>query len=366
MTSAQLRGRPEREALEAAARAALQRNHAVAGIGPLRLRVERRAVLVHAVLAAAALAACLVGILIGDYGIAPDQVLASLLGAADDPTAQYFVTSVRLPRALCGLLVGAALGVSGAIFQTVSGNPLGSPDIIGFTTGAATGALVQIILFDGGTLAIAVAAIAGGLVTAAIVYGLAWRGGVAGFRLVLVGIGVGAVLAAVNALLVVRASLESAQTASQWLAGSLNATLWPEVQAVALALAVLAPVVAAQSRALAQLPLGDVAATGLGARVERSRLILVAVGVALMAVATAATGPIAFVALAAPHLAKRLTRTPGVALFGAALMGGVLVLVSDLVARRLFAPTELAVGVVTGSVGGLYLIWLLAVERRRL
>ena len=347
-------------------RVSLHRRHKVVRLGGWAFRFERRAAVVHLALLAVAIAAAVTGILIGDYGITFDQVLAALTGTADDPLAQYFVTQVRLPRAVTALLVGAALGMSGAIFQTVSGNPLGSPDVIGFTTGAATGALLQIILFGGDTLAIALASIAGGLATAAVVYGLAWRSGVAGFRLVLVGIGVGAVLAAINSLLVVKAPLEAAQTAAQWLAGSLNSTLWPEATAVAIALLALTPIAVPWVRPLGQLPLGDAAATGLGVRVERARLVLIVVGVALMGVATASTGPIAFIALAAPHLARRLTRTPGVALFGAALMGGVLVGISDLIARRLFAPTELAVGVITGSLGGLYLVWLLAVERKRL
>lgn len=356
----------DRAAATEGVRASLRRRHAVLRIGPLRFRFERRAGAVYLALLAVALAAAIMGILIGDYDISLDQVLAALGGRADDRLAQYFVTQVRLPRAVTALLVGAALGMSGAIFQTVSGNPLGSPDVIGFTTGAATGALVQIILLGGDTLAVALASIAGGLVTAGAVYGFSWRAGVAGFRLVLVGIGVGAVLSAVNSLLVVKAPLEAAQTASQWLAGSLNSTLWPEAAAVAVALVALTPIAVVWSGSLAQLPLGDAAATGLGVRVERSRLVLILVGVALMGVATASTGPIAFIALAAPHLVRKLTRTAGVALFGAALMGGVLVLVSDLIARRLFAPTELAVGVITGSLGGLYLVWLLAVERKRL
>ncbi len=344
----------------------LRRRHVVVHLGPLHVRLEKRGVYIYGLLGVVALVAGVISILIGDYDISVGQVIAAIAGKADDRMVQYFVTEVRLPRAVCALLVGAALGISGAIFQTVSGNPLGSPDIIGFTTGAATGALVQIILFNGNTLAVALAAIAGGLASAAAVYLLAWRGGVAGFRLVLVGIGVGAVLSAVNSLLVVKAPLEAAQTASQWLAGSLNSTLWPEVRAVGIALIVLAPIVIWQAKTMAQLPLGDPAATGLGVPVERSRLILIIAGVGLMAVATASTGPIGFIALAAPHLVKKLTRTSGVPLWGAALMGGVLVLVSDIIARRLFAPTELAVGVITGSLGGLYLIWLLAVERKRL
>ncbi|ALJ21659.1 FecCD family ABC transporter permease [Microbacterium sp. No. 7] len=350
----------------AALASSLHRGRTVLRAGGLVVRFETRRAVVYAALLVVAVVAGIAGILIGDYPITLDQVLAAFVGGTDDPLAGFFVVDVRLPRALAALLVGAALGMSGAIFQTVSGNPLGSPDIIGFTTGAATGALLQIVVFGGDTVSIAIAAFAGGLVTAAVVYGLSWRGGVAGFRLVLVGIGVGAILSAVNALLVVRASLESAQTAAQWLAGSLNSTLWPEVQAIAVALAVLVPLLVVVFRPTEQLTLGDASAVGIGVRVERTRFVLIILGVALMAVATAATGPIAFVALAAPHLVKKLVRTAGVSLFGAAIMGGVLVLVSDLVARRLFAPTELAVGVITGSLGGLYLIWLLAVERKRL
>lgn len=340
--------------------------HLLLRLGGWSVRLERRALGVALALLGAACSAGAAGILIGDYPMTPGDVLAALMGRADDPLGQYFVLEVRLPRAVTGLLVGAALGISGAILQTVSGNPLGSPDVVGFTTGAATGALVQILLLNGGTLATALAAVAGGLATAAVVIVLSWTGGAAGFRLVLVGVGVGAALAAVNSLLIVKAPLEAAQTASQWLAGSLNSTLWPEAIAVAVALVALLPVIVGLARSLAQLPLGDAAATGIGVRPRSSRVALVLISVALMAVATASTGPIPFIALAAPHLVRRLTRTSGVPLLGAGLMGAVLVLVSDLIARRLFAPTELAVGVITGSIGGLYLVWLLFVERKRL
>ena len=148
--------------MSAPALAALRRRHATVGLGGWSVRFERRTAAVYLVLAAVAIAAAVAGILIGDYGITLDQVLASLAGTAEDPLAQYFVTGVRLPRAVTALLVGAALGMSGAIFQTVSGNPLGSPDVIGFTTGAATGALLQIIVFGGDTLAIALASKGGG------------------------------------------------------------------------------------------------------------------------------------------------------------------------------------------------------------
>lgn len=346
-------------------RSRLPQRHRVVRSAGLTVRFERRAACVNLALACGIVAVAVIGLLLGDYGISASQVLAALVGRAGDPLAEYFVTGVRAPRVVTGLLVGAALGTSGAIFQTISGNPLGSPDIIGFSTGAATGALVQIVLFGAGTAQIALAAVVGGLATAGLVYGLAWRGGVAGFRLVLVGIGVGAALAAVNSLLVVKASLVSAQTAAQWLAGSLNASLWPGVVMLGASLAVLLPLAWSQFRPLTMIPLGDAVAVGMGVRVERSRLLLVVVGVALVAVATAATGPVAFVALAAPHLVRRLAATAGTGLVGAALMGAFLVLGGDVIAQRLFAPTELAVGVVTGALGGVYLIILLASQWRR-
>ena len=334
-------------------------------LGKVSLRFEQRGLVIYLILFVALLAVALVSLLIGDYDISFDQVLAAFTGRATDHLAAYFVIDVRLPRIVAGILVGAALGVSGAIFQTLSGNPLGSPDIIGFTRGAATGALVVIVLFAGSSLMISLGAIVGGLLTAVLVYGLSWHGGAPVYRLVLVGIGVGATLGALNALLVVKAPLAGAEVAAHWLAGSLNASLWSEVGPVAAVLALLMLVVVVQFRALSILPYGDTIATGLGARSERSRMILMFAGVMLMALATALAGPIAFVALVAPHLIKRITRTVGVAVAGSALMGAFLTLASDLIARRIFAPNELAIGVVTGSLGGVYLIALLAWEWRR-
>lgn len=339
--------------------------HRVVRIGSIVLRPERRGILVGIVLAAAIVVAASAALLIGDYPMTPGQAILSLAGLGDDPLAQYFVQDQRAPRVLAAVLVGAALGVSGTIFQSLSANPLGSPDVIGFTIGAATGALLQIVVFDAGPAAVAVGAVAGGFATAALVYALAWRRGLAGFRLVLVGIGVAAVLQGVNSLLVVRASLSAAQTAAQWLAGSFNATTWDETLLVLVAVVVLIPSALLLARPLGAMVMGDELATGLGIRVERRRLDLVVVGVALVSLAVAAAGPIAFVALAAPQLARRLTRTSGVGMGAAAIMGGLLVLVSDIVAQRLFAPTQLPVGVVTGSLGGAYLIWLLAREWRR-
>ncbi len=301
----------------------------------------------------------------GEYAVAPDQVLAALVGRASDPLAGYFVVELRAPRAVAAVVVGTALGVSGALFQGVTRNPLGSPDIIGFTTGAATGALVQIIVFGVSGSAVGIGALAGGAATAAIVRLLVGRDGLGGPQLVLVGLGVGATLAALNTLLVVRASLESAQIAATWLAGSLTTMLWPKVLVAGVCVLALLGCLAPVARGLQQLVVGEEAARATGVDVTRVRSVAVVVGVALVSVAVALTGPIAFVALAAPQIARRLAGRSSPGLVCSALVGAVIVLGADLLAQHAVAGREYAVGVVTGALGGVYLIALLTLERKK-
>ncbi|MCC0546842.1 iron chelate uptake ABC transporter family permease subunit, partial [Pseudomonas aeruginosa] len=272
---------------------------------------------------------------------------------------------VRLPRVLTACLVGAALGMAGAIFQSISRNPLGSPDVIGFTTGAASGAIVQIILFDAGPLATSLAALAAGLCTALAVVLLARRGATAGgYRLVLVGIGVGASLSGLNSLLLVTGNLDQAMYAQLWLAGSLNTRTWSHVVPAALGLLASVPLALYHGRRLEVLELGDASAAQLGVAVERVRLQMVLVAVGTTAIATAAAGPIAFIALAGPQLARRLTRSAGVPLLSGALMGAVLLLAADLLGQRLAYVANLPIGLMTGLLGGFYLLWLLLRSRR--
>ncbi len=278
---------------------------------------------------------------------------------------RFILLDLRLPRVSLGLLTGAALAMSGAVFQSLSRNPLGSPDIVGFTTGSATGAVLAIIAFGAGPAGAALAAVVGGLLTALIVYGLAAVGGGAVRRIVLVGIGISAMLVAVNSFLISRARLDAAQSAAVWLVGTLNGRTWEYVRLVGLALLVLTPLLLLYGRRLQLLEMGDDSARSLGVRVNRSRLILVLLAVAVCAVATAATGPVAFVALAAPQITRRLTGSPTLQLLPTAVTGALLMVLSDFVAQRLLAPAQLPVGVVTGAVGGVYLAWLLAGQWRK-
>ncbi|MET8298781.1 MULTISPECIES: FecCD family ABC transporter permease [unclassified Streptomyces] len=327
------------------------------------LRVEPRALLAGLLLLAATLVLAVVLIGTGDFAIAPGDVVRTLLGDGT-PADDFIVNDLRLPRVLVAILVGAALGMSGAVFQSVSRNPLGSPDLLGFGYGSAVGALVVITLFKGGAAEVALGAVAGGVLTGAVVYLLAYKKGIHGYRLVLVGIGASAVLVAVIQYLIAKAELVEATRAMVWLTGSLAGRDWAQVWPLLITCAVLFPLVLGQSRALRVIEMGDDAAYALGVPVERTRMLLMLAAVLLTTAAAAAAGPISFVALAAPQLARRLTRSPGSNLLTGALMGSVLLLASDLASQRAFGADQLPVGVVTGLVGGVYLLWLLVMERR--
>ncbi|MEN5093868.1 iron chelate uptake ABC transporter family permease subunit [Pseudomonas protegens] len=334
-------------------------------LGPLSLRWRPRTVLVCGVLILATLLLWALLLGTGSLALPPDQVLASLLGYAQDSTAQRVIHRVRLPRALTATLVGAALGMAGAIFQSISRNALGSPDVIGFTTGAASGAIVQIMLWDCGPLATSLAAVGAGLCTALLVLLLARKGhSSGGYRLVLVGIGVGASLSGLNSILLVSGNLDQAMFAQLWLAGSLNTRTWSHVLPAALGLAAIVPIALYHARRINLLEMGDATATQLGIAVERTRLIMVLAAVGLTAIATAAAGPIAFIALAGPQLARRLTRCAEVPLVSGALMGAVLLLTADLLSQRLAWYANLPIGLMTGLLGGFYLLWLLVHSRR--
>jgi len=332
--------------------------------GRIALRVERRPFVVGCVLALLLAALAIVGIATGDYPLSPREVVETLLGGGD-PSSEFIVETLRLPRVVCALLVGGALGLAGAIFQSVTRNPLGSPEIVGFTWGSAAGAVIVItVVGSNAGAAVSGGAVGGGLLTALLVVGLAWRHGIQGYRLVLVGIGVGLVARALTEYLLTRARVEDATQAAIWIAGSLNGRGWEQARPLAAALAVLAPLALALGPTLRALELGDDAARALGARVDGGRLALIAIAVALTAVATAAAGPIAFVALAAPQVARRVTRASGPGLIPAMLMGALLLEASDCAAQRVWPAQQLPVGIVTGAIGGCYLAWLLASEWR--
>lgn len=336
---------------------------AVRTAGGYSFRMNVRASLVILLLAVVAAGTSVVLIGSGDFSMTPGEVVTTLFGRGTFQQ-EFIVTDLRLPRVLVGLLVGAALGVGGAVFQTLSRNPLGSPDVLGFGQGATVGALTVIVLFHGGATAVAGGAVVGGLLTGVAVYVLAWKRGVHGFRLVLVGIGAAAMLTAATQYLITKADLVDATRAVVWMTGSLDGRDWAQVRPLLVVCGLLLPVVFAHGPALRVMEMGDDAAYALGVGVERTRLVLMGSAVLLVAVATAAAGPIAFVSLSAPQLARRLTRFTGPNLVASTFMGAALLLVADWVSMEAFGDRQLPVGVVTGVLGGCYLLWLLVSERK--
>ncbi|TCC55978.1 iron ABC transporter permease [Kribbella pittospori] len=336
---------------------------AVQIISRARAARQARSLLVIVVLAAIVFVTFCVSLSLGDFKIPVVDVVKTLFGGGDKAT-DFIVNTLRLPRALTGLMVGAALGMSGAIFQNIARNPLASPDIIGVTYGASAFAVFAIVTLGLTGVAVSAFAIVGAVVTAFLMYVLAWRHGVSSYRLILIGIGIGAIATSLTSYLLTKARVEIAQQALIWLTGSLNGRDWSNVRSMGITLAVLAPLTVFMVQRLRILQLGDETAYGLGLRVESSRLGLIVIGVLLAAVATAAAGPIGFVAFVAPPIARRLTRSPGPAMIASALLGALVVALSDLIAQHAFGDTQLPVGVVTGVVGAPYLMFLLARSNR--
>ncbi|MEU9886262.1 iron chelate uptake ABC transporter family permease subunit [Sphaerisporangium sp. NPDC051011] len=327
-------------------------------VPPVSGVLRPRLVVVCAALLAATFLVFCWGVSIGEVPIGLVDVMKALAGQGD-PGTLLVVRELRLPRAAVGLLAGAAFAVSGALFQTMTRNPLASPDMIGLTAGAGTAVVAGIVLgWDAGP-GVQALGLLGALATALLVYALAWRRGTTGYRIVLVGIGLSWICSSATDFLLARGGRFQAQAALGWLVGNLNGRSAGDAVPLAVAVAVLLPVALVLGRLLRTLQLGDDVAAALGTRVQPVRLALTLTGVGLVAFATAAAGPIAFVALAAPQIAQRLAGDAHPPLVASALTGALVVLAGDLAARTLISGTELPVGVVTGVLGAPVLLWLL-------
>ncbi|MFJ5262106.1 FecCD family ABC transporter permease [Streptomyces sp. NPDC088387] len=327
------------------------------------LRIDLRSLLVCAALTAVVIAVALVALATGSYRLGIGQVASALTGG-ETGLVHDIVVEWRLPRVVAALVFGAALGVSGAVFQSLMRNPLADPGIIGFSQGSYTGALIVILVVNGSYAQLVGGALIGGMATAVLVYVLAHRRGVQGFRLIIIGIGVSAMLGSLNTWLMLKADLEVAMAASAWGSGSLNGVSWDRVAIGGSCIAVLLLLAAVLSRPMRQMELGDDAAASQGVRIQAVRLGLIVVGVALTATVTAASGPIAFISLVAPQISRRLARTPGITLAPAAFVGALLCLTADYIAQHI-APTPLPVGIITVMIGGSYLGRLLFIEARK-
>ncbi|GLZ79430.1 ABC transporter permease [Actinorhabdospora filicis] len=333
----------------------------------MKTTVERRRVIrprpaiALTVTALLTLAVAVYGLTSGDYPITPAGVVKTLVGLGD-ATDAYIVNELRLPRVAAALVVGAALGLSGALLQALVRNGLASPDVLGVTNGASVGALGTIVLIGGGSVAVAAGAAVGGIAIGVLLMLLSGRA--QGNRLVLAGVAITAILSGVIGWLLTKAQLVDAARATLWLTGSLDGRGWDDVLPPAVALVLVLPVLVLYARPLAMLEMGDDSATALGVRVARTKALVMLSSVLLASFAAAAAGPVSFVALTAPHLARRASRATGPNLAASAVFGAALLVCADWAAQHLVPGRQLPVGAVTGLLGGGYLIWLLVMERR--
>ncbi len=303
---------------------------------------------------------------IGDLKIAPWKVVSVFFGGGTS-LEQLVVTSFRLPRIIIALLAGMALAVAGGILQGMIRNPLASPDIIGITGGAGAAVVAFLTVFsnDDNTLMISikwlpVAAFIGAAVIAFLVYFLAWRKGVSPVRLVLIGIGISALTQALTTLLMILGPIYRASQANIWITGTVNGSDWQDVWILlpwSLVFILLSFFI---TRQLNIQELGEEIATSVGGNVQRQRFLLLLMSTALVGGAVAFAGGIGFVGLMAPHMARRMVGSSfGALLPTAAFIGGILVMVADLIGRTLFLPLEVPAGVFTAAIGAPYFIYLL-------
>jgi iron complex transport system permease protein len=302
--------------------------------------------------------------MIGSMRLTAEEVIVSVLQLREDPSVDFVVRGLRLPTAASALAVGLGLGAAGTIFQQLLRNPLASPDFVGITSGAGLAAVAGVVLFQVTGLFVSGLALGGALLAALLMYVLAWRDGVSGYRFILIGIGLVVFFEGLIGYLLTRAQLFEARQAMHWLTGSVGQASEDELKLLVGGLVVLLPLAVLLQRQLRALELGDDAARALGTRTELSRAALLAVAVTLTALAVAAAGPIVFVALIAGPVADRLLGPAAGGIGAAALTGAALLLTADLVAVHLM-PTPLPTGVVTGAVGAPYLLWLLATTNRK-
>lgn len=320
-------------------------------------RRHRRA-FITAAMAVIVAALYLFALMWGEHFYGPGALFALFTGGDAPGGAEYAVTGLRLPRATLGLLVGLALGAAGVTFQTMLRNQLASPDLIGISAGASAAGVIGIVIFGLGQAQVSLLALVAALVVAVLIYALSATGGFSGTRLILIGIGIAAMLQSVVTYALSKADSWDLPTATRWLTGSLNGASWERVLPVAVGVVLGLPLLVLLTRELEVLRLGDDAASGLGVRVQGVRVLAVIAAVGLVAVATAACGPIAFVAFMAGPIAARIVGPGGALLVPSALVGAILVLGADLLGQY-FLGTRYPVGVVTGALGAPFLIYLL-------
>ncbi|MEH2047204.1 FecCD family ABC transporter permease [Nostoc sp.] len=334
----------------------------------ISFRIDRRVPVILLCLAVAIVVAMVMNVGRGEYPISPLDIVKTILGLdTGNPDHQFVIQNLRLPRTLVAFMVGVALAISGTIFQGLTRNPLADPGIIGINAGASLAAVIVIVLFPSAPIyTLPLSAFAGALLMAILIYSLAWNNGSSPILLILMGVGLSAIASAITSLMITFGEISDVSNALVWLAGSVYGRTWKQVFSLLPWLIVFVPMALTLARHLNALNLGDDVAKSLGSQVEWQRGLLVLVGVALAGAGVATAGNIGFIGLIAPHLGRQLVGVTHEGLIPtSALLGGVIVVIADLLGRTLFAPIELPCGVVTAVIGAPYFLYLLIRNRKK-
>ena len=334
---------------------------------PISFHLDRRVPLVLLVITLVTLLAMVLSVGYGEYPISPVDVVKTLLGI---PTTNgdyaFIINTLRLPRTIVAFLVGVGLAIAGTITQGITRNPLAAPGIIGVNAGATLAAVSLITLLPNAPVSLLpFAAFGGALAIAILIYLLAWQGGSSPVRLILVGIGFSLIASALTDIMITFGEINTVSQALVWLAGSVYGRSWSQVMALLPWIIVFGLMALLLTRELNTLNLGDEVARGLGSRVEWQRGLLLLTGVALAGASVATAGAVGFVGLMSPHLGRQLVGASHEGLLPvSAMMGGMLVVVADLLGRVLFAPLELPCGIITAAIGAPYFVYLLISQRK--
>ncbi len=336
--------------------------------GPVTFALPTRALTVLVLLVATNIAVLVASFMFGSYPIDLPGVLATLVGNAPSETAETVVWNLRFPRSLAAMMTGALFALSGAVLQNITRNPLADPSLVGVSQGAGFAVVAAMIAFpDMGSVWRPALAFAGALAVAALIQWIAMqRTGGATMRFILTGIGVAAFISAGTNALLTYGDIDRALAALGWLAGSIHAARWGEVWSLAFCLALCAPILIWAARPMTALQFGPDIATGFGVAVRRNRIALITLSVALAAFAVAAVGPLGFVGLVAPHIARRIARAGvGLHLALTGATGALMVSLADLLGRTLFAPVQIPAGLMTALIGVPLFVWLILRSQAR-
>ncbi len=334
----------------------------------MKINKNKKFILISIILLALIFITFLVSLNLGSFAISPKDVIKTLFGQGQR-NYEIAIFKLRLPRIVIGILVGSALAVAGTMLQGVTKNDLADSGILGINSGAALFVVIYIYFMNGNVydgisnltiFTMPIVALCGALFGAFLIYMLAWKDGISSSRLLLIGIGINIAFTSILTIFQLKFTTQEFNRVMAWTSGSIWGSSWKYVIAVLPFILLFMILTIYKARYLDVLNLGDEVSTGLGIKVEKERRKLIIYAVILSGVATSVAGSISFLGLVSPHIARKLVGPKHKKLIPtAALIGTLMLLISDTISRNLLAPIEIPVGIVVSIIGVPYFIYLM-------